>query len=185
MTKENLKEVPKEVVAVKPTAVKPKEQDKTPEKTTEKSGEYTVEIVRDFYGQVDPFYLSKKDPNYHYRFLRDDRKSGGKNISIKTGNLLFNKGGWQLCPKVHLLRIGIKEIELTEEGFLRRGDTLLAFMPTSLFQEKITQKKKEAKEKMDAIKRVVNQGDPNQGGISIHPSMKGLQTKDALKGNWK
>ena len=162
---ENLKKVPEKVVAVKetPTVEKPKKQDLKPEKTTEKKGEYTVEIVRDFYGNVDPFYLTKKDPNYAYRFLRDDMKSGGKNISIKTGNLLFQKGGWQLCPKEHLLRLGIKERELSEDNFLRRGDTVLAFMPYQLFLEKQAQKDKEAKETMDAIKRMADEGDPSKG----------------------
>lgn len=178
--KENLKEVPekkKDTVAVK----EPKKQEKAPDKTTESAKEYNVEIVRDFYGKVDPFYLSKKDSNYAYRFLRDDSKTGGKNISIKTGNLLFDKGGWQLCPKAHLMRLGIKETELSVDGFLRRGDTVLAFMPKSLFNEKVAHKDKEAKEKMDAIKRVVEKGDPTQGGTSIHPTMKGLQTKEQLK----
>lgn len=182
MSKENLTEVPEKVVAVKetPTAVKPKEQELKPEKTTEKKGEYTVEIVRDFDGNVDPFYLTKKDPNYAYRFLRDDTKTGGKNISIKTGNLLFQKGGWQLCPKEHLLRIGIKETELSPDNFLRRGDTILAFMPKTLFLEKQAQKDKEAKEVMDAIKRRANEGDPTQGGTALHPTMRGLQTKKQL-----
>lgn len=59
------------------------------EKEKVNTQDYNVEIVRDYYGHVDPFYLSKKDPNYVYRFLRDEHK----NISIKTGNLLFQKGG--------------------------------------------------------------------------------------------
>ncbi len=151
---ENLTKVPN-------TVEKPKQV--TPEKTTEKKEEYTVEIVRDFYGKVDPFYLTKKDPNYAYRFLRDDRKSGGKNISIKTGNLLFDKGGWQLCPKTHLLGLGIKESELTTEGFLRRGDTILAFMPKKLHDEKLAHKQKVANETIDAVKRKVEGGDPTEG----------------------
>lgn len=179
----NEKVIPeKEVVAVKKkdTAIKPEEQEISPGKTTEKSGEYNVELVRDFNGQVDPFYLTKKDPNYQYRFLRDDSKTGGKNISIKTGNLLFQKGGWQLCPKAHLLRLGIKETELSPDNLLRRGDTVLAFMPKALFKEKLARKDEDAKEKMDAIKRLVGKGDPTQGGKSIHPTMKGLQTKEQL-----
>lgn len=143
------------------TVEKPKQV--IPEKTTESGKDYTVEIVRDFYGRVDPFYLTKKDPNYAYRFLRDDRKSGGKNVSIKTGNLLFDKGGWQLCPKAHLVRLGIKEGELTPEGFLRRGDTILAFMPKKLHDEKQAHKQKEANEAIDAVRRKVTDGDPNEG----------------------
>ncbi len=164
---------------LKETVEKPKEQ-AMPDKTTEKKKEYTVEIVRDFYGNVDPFYLSKKDPDYAYRFLRDDTKTGGKNVSIKTGNLLFQKGGWQLCPKEHLMRIGIKETELSADNFLRRGDTILAFMPKKLFEEKQSHKIKEAKGIMDAVKRRANKGDPTEAGTSIHPTMSGLQTKKQL-----
>ena len=182
MVNETIVPEKKETVAVKEqsTAIKPEKQVIKPDKTTEKSGEYNVEVVRDFYGKVDPFYLTKKDPNYAYRFLRDDTKAGGKNISIKTGNLLFDKGGWQLCPKAHLVRLGIKESELSPDNLLRRGDTVLAFMPKKLFDEKQAHKVKEAKERMDAVKRMVNQGDPTQGGTSVHPTMRGLQTGKQL-----
>src|SRR3990167_11247124 len=79
----------------------------TEEKTTD--SDYNVEIIRDYYGRVDITYLSKKDPNYEYRFLREDPK----NLKIKTGNLLFQKGGWQLTPRGHLLKLGIKEREIS------------------------------------------------------------------------
>ena len=142
-------------------------------------GEYTMDIIRDFDGKVDPFYLSEKDPNYSYRFLKDDAQSGGKNISMKTGNLLLQKGGWMLCPKEHLAKLGIKERELSPDGFLRRGDTILAFMPKSLFDQKVDYKNKLAKEPVNAIKRMVAKGDENVGK-GIHNTMKGIQTKKAL-----
>jgi len=150
------------------------------EKKTETHGEYSVEITRDFYGNVDPFYLSKKDPNFAYRFLRDDSKSGGKNVSIKTGNLLFQKGGWQICPKEHLLRLGIKDNEFSADNLLRRGDTVLAFMPMKLFKEKEAYKIKKAEEPMNAIQRTVKEGDSSVRGIG-HKDMQGIQTKEKLK----
>lgn len=138
--------------------------------------EYKINIVKDYDGAVDTWYLSQKDPNYEYRFLRDEHK----NLSIKTGNLLFAKGGWQLCQRDHLLRIGFKEEELSPDGLLRRGDTILAFMPKDLFKEKRAHKDKLAAEPMKAIKRMVEKGDATKGG-GIHESMKGLQTKEQLK----
>ena len=160
---ENLKEVPKTTVE-KPTQV-------APEKKTEKHGEfYDVNIVRDFYGKADPFYISEnihKDPAYAYRFLRDDSKTGGKNISIKTSNLLFDKGGWKIATKDFLLSrkefLGLTEKELAADGFLRRGDTILAFMPKGLFKEKQADKQKKANEAMNVIKRKVKEGDPSKG----------------------
>jgi hypothetical protein len=144
--------------------------------STEQAGEYTAEIIRDYYGQVDPFYLSKKNPEYEYRFLRDE----AKNLSIKTGNLLLQKGGWQLCPKEHLRRLGIKDMELSPDGFLRRGDTVLAFMPKKLYEEKFRKKVADANEPVSAVKRLVRDGDPNTGGKELHDSMKGIQTAKQL-----
>lgn len=141
------------------------------------TGEYTVNIVKDYDGKIDPFYLSEKDPDYEYRFLRDDRK----NLSLKRSNLLFQKGGWQICPKEHLLRI-MHEEELSPDGMCRRGDTILAFMPKDLYKEKQEHKRKLAIEPMDAIKRLVSKGDPNNPellGVG-HERQKGLQTQKDL-----
>ena len=137
--------------------------------------EYTIEVVKDFDGTVDVFYLSAKDPNFEYRFLRDDPK----NINIKTTNLLFQKGGWQICPKEHLLRVGLKDKDFAPDGLLRRGDQILAFMPKALFKEKEVQKLKDATEPIKAVKRLVEKGDP-AAGAGIHETMKGIQTKKQL-----
>jgi len=145
------------------------------EAVTEKQGEYNVEIIRDYYGNVDPFYLSKKDPDYAYRFLRDEHK----NLSIKTGNLLFQKGGWQICPREHLVKLGIKESEISD-GMLRRGDTILAYMPKKLFEEKNAYKEKQANAPMDAINRLIKEGNPSVGGKEMHDTMKGIQTAKDL-----
>ena len=142
----------------------------------EKQGEYNVEIIRDYYGNVDPFYLSKKDPDYAYRFLRDEHK----NLSIKTGNLLFQKGGWQICPREHLVRLGLKDSDISADGMLRRGDTILAFMPKKLHKEKDVYKQEQADAPMNAVKRMLEKGDPTVGGEEIHKTMRGIETGKQL-----
>ena len=74
---ENLKEVPEEA----------KQESKTPEESVEQStkyGDYNVEIIRDYYGNVDVTHLPDKDSEFAYRFLRDDAsrdgKGSGKNV---------------------------------------------------------------------------------------------------------
>ena len=138
--------------------------------------EYSVEIIRDYYGNIDPFYLSQKNPKYEYRFLRDEHK----NLSIKTSNLLYQKGGWQLCPRKHLTSIGIKEREVSPDGLLRRGDTILAFIPKKLLDEKNKYKKEKAEEPMKNINKQLKDGIPSVGGADIHESMKGIQTAKQL-----
>ena len=147
-----------------------------PEKVEIKDAEYSVEIIRDYYGNVDPFYLSKKDPNYAYRFLRDEHK----NLSIKTGNLLFQKGGWQICSKDHLLRLGLKEKDFSPDGLLRRGDTILAFMPMKFFKEKEEYKRQQAEGAIAPIRRLLKEGDKSVGGQEMHETMKGIQTQKQL-----
>ena len=55
-----------------------------PIKKKQEEKEYSVEIIRDYYGNIDPFYLSQKDPEYVYRFLRDEHK----NLSIMFKNIV-------------------------------------------------------------------------------------------------
>ena len=162
MTKENLTEVP---------AVETKV-----EKKVEKKSDYTLEINADFYGNVDPFYLSEQDPDYEYRFLRAD----DKNLSIKTGNLLYQKGGWQICGRDHLKRLKIKDRFISPDGMYRIGDTVLAFMPKELFAKKNEEKKRKADEPVKAIDRLLKKGDPTAGGKEIHDSMRGVQTQKEL-----
>lgn len=153
------------------------EIEKTLIKEKVEAGEYNLEIVKDFYGNVDPSYLSKTDPNYAYRFIRDEHK----NIALKTGNLLFQKGGWQIVPKNHLLKLGIKEKELSVDGLLRRGDLILCFMPKSLYEEKIEYREKQAKEPMKMVNRLLKKGDSSIGGKDMHDTMKGIQTQIDLR----
>lgn len=140
-----------------------------------KHGEYEAHIVKDYDGVVDVFYLNNYDSNYEYRFLRGE----DKNLSLKTSNALLAKGGWMICPKVHLLRIGMKERELSPDGLCRRGDQVLAFMPKELYAEKQALKVKRANEPMGAIKRLLNKGDESVGK-SIHRSLRGIQHAEDL-----
>lgn len=136
--------------------------------------EYKIEVIKDYYGNVDPFYLSSKDPRYEYSFVRDDQK----NLSMKTGNMLFQGGGWQLCDRNHLLRLGIGERFISADGLHRRGDLILAFIPKHLYQEKLADKAKKSKSLEEAVDQRIKGGSSEGGGI--HQSMKGLQTIEQL-----
>jgi len=140
--------------------------------------EYNVRIIRDYYGAVDIFYLENKDPNYAYRFIRDN----AKNISEKTTNLLHMKGGWQLVPREHLVNVLKLDPtrDVSPDGLCRRGDQILARMPKELFDEKEEIKRKRAQDPVDAVERKMKKGDPNVGGSEIHESMKGIQTQEDL-----
>ena len=168
MNKENSKPVSDSPSAVAEPVDAPIVEDPT--------DKYSVEVVRDYYGKVDPFYLSKKDPNYEYRFLYDNPK----NLSLKTGNMLFQKGGWQIVPRDHLKKLGIKEREISPDGVCRRGDTILARIPKELFLEKEKYKKEQAMAPMKTVKRLVEKGDKETGGKGMHESMRGIETQKQL-----
>lgn len=153
-----------------------KQVSETPSKADVIDSEYQIEVIRDYYGNVDPTYLSKKDPRYQYRFLRDEHT----NLTIKTSNLLLQKGGWQLCDRIHLKRLGIKEREISPDGFLRRGGLILAFMPVELFKDKEKYKTDQANARMKDVERLLKKGDPSVGGKGMHDSMKGIQTAKDL-----
>ncbi len=143
-------------------------------KETSVDPEYKINVIKDYYGNVDEFYLSKKDPRYEYSFVRAD----DKNLSMKTGNMLFQGGGWQLCGREHLARIGIEERFIGADGLHHRGDLILAFIPKHLYQEKLADKAKKAKASQDTIDQRIS-GGSNEGG-GIHQSMKGIQTQEQL-----
>lgn len=143
-----------------------------------KDSDYNLEVIKDYYGKIDPFYLAKKNPEYMYRFLRDDKK----NLSMKTSNMLFSKGGWQICSKEHLVKIGIADRFIGPDGHYRVGDTVLAFMPKKLYDEKEEQKRLKANEPMDQIDSTIKHGDPTNPELAGtgHRNMKGLQTPDQM-----
>ena len=175
-----LNPTPPKKVEIKPTGtmkVAGKEIPKESVKMGDGKDVYDVEVIKDYYGAVDPFYLSNKDPDYEYRFLRDERK----NLSAKTGNMLFQKGGWQIVPREHLIEVlKLEEKYIGPDGVYRVGDTILARIPKKLYQEKQLHKQKKTNEPMDRIKRLTEKGDPKTGGSEIHDSMKGIQTAEAL-----
>lgn len=136
--------------------------------------EYKIEVVKDYYGNVDIFYLPKKDPRYEYRYLRAD----DKNLTMATGNMLFQGGGWQLCDKTHCTRIGIDERYLDPAGHYRLGDLVLAFIPKHLHAEKMKVEAQKASDQLNAIETRMKEG--SSEGSDIHESMKGIQTQKQL-----
>jgi len=168
----------KQATEEKPTKDEIKEPGKTD--NAHEKDEYTIEIIDDENLQKDITYLEYQDKGYTYRWLKDKQE----NLSIKTSNALHQKGGWQLVPKAHMINLGYKEREISPDGWFRRGDTILARMPKDLFARKQAVKKKRASAPMDAVKRMIEKGDPH-AGAGIHNTMKGIQSKEALKGNWK
>ncbi len=151
--------------------------EKTEKKVNQFSDEYTLEIIDDFDPGADIFRIPKKDPNYEYRHLLFTQE----NLSIKTGNLLYQKGGWQICTKAHLLRIGIQPSFISPDGFYHVGGMVLGFMPKELYLKKEAAKLKKSNARMEQINRKIKEGDPTVGGKEVHQTMKGIQTAEALK----
>lgn len=122
--------------------------------SNEFNDEYTLQVDADYDPSADLFRVPKKDPNFEYRYLRDD----AERISITTSTLLHQKGGWQLVPKSHSLRIGFTERDLSEDGFRRIGKHILAFMPKNLYEKKIAAKQEKTNLRTSGIKRLINDG---------------------------
>jgi len=142
--------------------------------------EYNVEIIKDYDGTVDLFYLNKKDPKYQYRFLRAE----DKNLSRKTSGLLTDLGGWQLVQRDHLIRMGIKETEMID-GLYRVGDLVLAFMPKELYEKKEKFKNEKANAPMNAVNRMMEEGTTDPEIASMGEKMTGLRTEKDLGGSFK
>jgi hypothetical protein len=152
------KEVPKEV------------------KTSHEFGdEYTLEVVSDNEPGADIMRIPNKDPNFEYRFLRDTKE----NMSIKTSNLLLMKGGWQICPVSHLVRIGIKKDLLHPDGSYRVGELILAFMPKKLFEKKSLKDRERADSAMSGVQRLVD-GETRINVPGVHGISKGKLKKGPL-----
>lgn len=140
-------------------------------KPNEFTDDYTLNVIADHDPSADIFRIPNKNPAYEYRFLRDDFE----NVSVKSNQLLFQGGGWQLCPKQHLLKIGIEERLISPDGFYRIGKHILAFMPKELYLKKMSAKEKKANAPISDIKRLLKDGNPGVGGKDIHDTMKGIR----------
>lgn len=138
--------------------------------------DYTLEVIEDHDANIDLFFIENKDPNYEYRFLREERK----NLSEKTSNMLHFKGGWQIVGSEHLLQVlKFTSEDLSADGLLRRGDLVLAFMPKHLYEKKMIEKEKQASMKTDAVQRIIDGGDKSVAGVG-HESIRGLETDKQL-----
>lgn len=124
------------------------------------TSEYTIQVIADNGVNIDPTILPKKDPNFEYYFIRDDHK----NISKKTSALLYQMGGWQIVPKEHSVKkCGISEKMLAADGSYRVGELILTFMPKSLYAKKKAEEARKTNERMGAVNRMLQEGDPNAG----------------------
>ncbi len=123
--------------------------------------EYTMEVISDNEPGADIFRIANKDPMFEYRFIKDTKE----NMSVKTSNLLYLKGGWQVVPKTHLLRIGVSESLLHPDGSFHVGELILAFMPKSLFEKKMAEDRRKSNAAMAGVKRLVEEGDVSRVNI--------------------
>lgn len=145
-----------------------------PKAANEFTNEYTLQVDSDYDPAADLFRVPKKDPEFAYRYLRDD----AERISITTSTLLHQKGGWQLVPKAHNLRIGFTERDLSEDGFRRIGKHILAFMPIGLYDLKVKGKQDKTQMRTKGIKRLVDDGIEIVGGNNTRRRMRDKSQKD-------
>lgn len=145
------------------------------EGASEFGNEYTMEVISDNEPGADLFRIPNPDPKFAYRFLRDDKT----NMNIKTSNLLYLKGGWQVCPTSHLLRIGFKKDILQPDGSHKVGELILAFMPKALFDKKMKNEQGKADKAMSGVQAIVNgKSRINQEGV--HGISKGSLKRGPL-----
>lgn len=124
------------------------------------TSEYTIQVIADNGVNIDPTILPKKDPNFEYYFIRDDKK----NIAKKTSALLYQMGGWQIVPKEHSVKkCGIDEKMLAADGSYRVGELILTFMPKKLYAKKRAEEARRTNERMSAVNRMLQEGDPEAG----------------------
>lgn len=114
--------------------------------------EYTMEVIADNEPGADQFRIPNKDPKFEYRYLRDDKT----NMGVKTSNLLYMKGGWQIVPTSHLMKIGFKKENLQPDGSYKVGELILAFMPKKYFDMKMLKDKKTRDEAMSDVQSLMS-----------------------------
>lgn len=137
--------------------------------------EYTMEIIADNEPGADQFRIPNKDPKFEYRFLRDDKT----NMGVKTSNLIYLKGGWQVVPTSHLLKIGIDKTILQPDGSYKVGELVLAFMPKKYFDMKMAKDKKARDAAMADVQSLVD-GNSRINVQGVHGISKGSIKKGPL-----
>jgi hypothetical protein len=144
--------------------------------TSQTEDKYDLNIILDYDGKVDVTYLEKKDPAYAYHYLN----TRPENLARKTSNLLFQGGGWQLVPREHCLKLGIKPEQLAVDGTYRIGvDLVLARMPKGLNDKLKAYKDKEAQRPIKAVNRMIDKGSNDLKGYG-HESTRGIETASQL-----
>lgn len=144
-------------------------------------GDFWADVISDYDGKIDVLLLNNKDPEYEYRYLNKNEQ----NLAIKTSNLLFDRGGWRLCPREHLTdKKIVRPNQVGPDGFYHNGaDLILAYMPKELYKKKMDFKNKQNRAPMDDVTRLIKDGDKSNKelfGLG-HESQIGLQTQKQLK----
>lgn len=176
MSRKNLSEVEKEIAGATIEMVQPKlnevqilgEAPKGAATAHEFGEEYTMDVIADNEAGADLFRVPNKDSKFEYRFLRDDKT----NMNIKTSNLLYLKGGWQVVPTSHLIKIGFKKELLQPDGCYKVGELVLAFMPKELFLKKMKNEQKKIDTAMAGVQAIVD-GKSRINHEGVHGISKG------------
>lgn len=147
-----------------------------PKAANEFDDEYTLQVDADYDPSADIFRVPTKDPNFEYRWVRDE----SKRLSRVTSSLLHQLGGWELVKKQHALRLGFKESEISEDGHKRIGEHVLAFMPKSLYEKKLAGKKEKVNARTSGIRRHVEDGIQVVGGRNAQSRKRDKSQKDNL-----
>ncbi|MBM4240579.1 MAG: hypothetical protein FJ150_02740 [Euryarchaeota archaeon] len=135
-----------------------------------------ISVIKDWTVN-DPLRLSAKDPEFEYRWLRDDHK----NISIKTSNYIG--GLWRIVPKEHIdaleKRFNIK-LYRAPDGLIRYGDLILGYIPKKIYEQKQKIKAERTRKPIEDVDKTLKEGIDLKELQGIHPTLKGIQTKEQL-----
>lgn len=145
-----------------------------PKAANEFESDYTLQIDADYDPTADIFRIPKRDPSFQYRYLRDDQER----LSIATSTLLHQMGGWQLCPKRHLEKIGFSGRDISEDGFRRIGKHILAFMPMDFYLKKVAGKQRKTNARTAVIRRNINRGITRIGADGVEDEVRDDKQKE-------
>ena len=135
-----------------------------------------ISVIKDW-TLNDPLKLSAQDPEFAYRWLRDDHK----NIATKTASHL--SGLWKIVPKEHIdaleKRFNVK-IHRAPDGLIRYGDLILGYIPKNIYGHKQKIKAERAKAPMAEIDKMLKEGASPSELQGIHSSLEGIKTEKQL-----